>query len=325
MTNSIGNQAPAGGVIGQIHQRCHAAFDRFLFESCDLRTCLVLRVMYGLLVVVYSIPLIVDGPLWISDAGVMSQRTAQATGVEHAWSLFFWVSATPELVRVGAGLLLLHGVLLTAGFFSRVQLAAIFFWLVSVQHRNPLMCDGEDTVFRIFAFLFLLLPLDDYVSLANRLWIGHWNRAPISAKPSPRAWALRLVQFQMAVIYAVTAWCKIQGMTWQNGTALFYVYQLEDLFGRLPIPELLTTSKPILRLTTWAVVAVESALPFALFFRRTRLVAMLVGIGLHLGIEYAMHLFLFQWIMICGLLAFLPPKQDRKIARFSQPSELIPV
>ncbi|MEM8736351.1 MAG: HTTM domain-containing protein [Planctomycetota bacterium] len=309
MTSSTGQKAATGNFVPKMHRRLIESFDRFLFDSCDLRTCLILRVMYGLLVVVYSLPLIFDGPLWISDAGVMSQQTAQATGVEHAWSLFFWVPATPELVRIGAGLLLVHGVLLTLGFFSRIQLAAIFFWLVSIQHRNPLICDGEDTVFRVFAFLFLLLPLDEYASLAKRIRKGRWNVSPISAAPSPRAWALRLVQFQMAVIYAVTAWCKIQGTTWQNGTALFYVYQLEDLFGRLPIPDLFTTSEPVLRLTTWAVVAVESALPFALFYRRTRLVALIVGIGLHLSIEYAMHLFLFQWIMICGLLAFLPPKR----------------
>ncbi len=35
----------------------------------------------------------------------------------------------------------------------------------------------------------------------------------------------------------------------------------------------------------------------------------LVGVLFHLGIETSMHLFLFQWLMILGLLTFYPQRK----------------
>ncbi len=55
---------------------------------------------------------------------------------------------------------------------------------------------------------------------------------------------------------------------------------------------------------TWGTLIVEGLLPLALWFRPTRHAAMVVGIAFHLLIELNMHLFLFEWIMIVGLLSF---------------------
>lgn len=282
-------------------------FDEFLFESCSPITCVLLRVCYSLLAIVYTIILMLDGERWFSDNGVMSVASARRVLDSTQWSLFFSVPASPALITVCLWLLLASCVLMLLGVFSRLQAILIFFWLVSFQHRNPLICDGEDTVFRLFAFFLIFLPLDYKWSLSS--WgLSRWFSSGSDAG-AVNAWGLRLFHVQIALIYFSAAWSKVTGIAWQDGSALYYVYQMGDLFGRGPLPEFLMRSELAIRYSTWAVVAVEAALPLCLWFRPTRKFGIVLGIGLHLTIEYAMHLFLFQWIMIVGLLSFIDCKE----------------
>lgn len=291
--------------------RVRAWYDRFLFDSCSLATCAMLRISYAFLLVIYTLVWMADGATWFSDQGVMSVETARALQAESQWSIFFWLSATPAVIQICLSLLLLNAVLLLVGVFSRFQAAMIFFWLINFQHRNPLTVDGEDTVFRFFAFLLMLLPLDACCSLT-----GSWLRASkVSCGISPRAWAVRLFQIEMSLIYLSAAWSKFASQSWRDGSALYYVFQLGDLYGRFPLPALVTESEWAIRLSTWAVVAVEAAIPLLLWYRPTRKLGLLLGFGLHLAIEYAMHLFLFQWIMMVGLLSFVDPSQWKWLAR----------
>jgi hypothetical protein len=220
--------------------------------------------------------------------------------------LFSWIKPTPAIVNTCLLLLLLQSCLLLIGFHSRVQAASIFFWLVSFQNRNPLILDGEDTVFRIFAFLFIFLPLDYRWSIKNR----GGTRCDFQATRE-QAWALRLVQIQMTVIYFSATLCKLFGLTWQNGSAMFYVANACDYFGRFGIMEPHFDSPGFVRFATWSALAIEVALPVLLWFRPTRRPAIVAGIGLHLAIELSMNLFLFEWIMILGLLSFVRPEEWR--------------
>lgn len=276
------------------------AVDRFLFQSCDPRLAPVVRIAYAFLLIIYTLVWMRDAELWFTDAGVLTSATVQHMSDGQQWSLLFLLPSTAGVIETCLSLLLLHSVLLLLGCWSRVQIACIFLWLVSFQHRNPMICDGEDTVFRWFAFLMIFMPLDCGWSLTRR-----WSRSPFRPATTADAWALRLMQIEVTLIYASTAWNKLQGTTWQNGTALYYVSHMTDHFGRVPVPWLLVDSLWIVKGLTWSVLAIESLLPLALWWRPTRRIAVVVGIGLHLGIEATMHLFLFEWIMIVGLLSFV--------------------
>lgn len=274
---------------------------RFLFRSCSPLTCVLVRVTYAAILIVYVGVWMLDGSKWFSDAGVMRAETARALVDAPIESIFQWIPTTPWTVNIGLAILMLQSVCLLVGVCSRFQAACIFVWLVSFQSRNPLILDGEDTVFRIFAFSLIFMPTDYAWSLGRRWWYAPSNWVDAVSQ----AWGLRLIQTQMILIYLSAAWSKFLGETWRDGSAMFYVYQMDDLFGRGPLPMSLLESEFLVRTATWSVLAVESILPIALCFRRTRLIAVCVGIALHLSMEYAMNLFLFQWIMIVGLLSFV--------------------
>lgn len=293
----------------RLWQRARERFDAFLFQSCDPRLAPLLRILYAFLLIVYTSIWLRDGGVWFSDAGVLSQATAEQLGDGRRWSLLFWLPGTAPVVYGCLTALLVQAVLLLLGCWSRFQMACIFVWLVSFQHRNPLICDGEDTVFRMFAFLMIFLPLDCGWSI-----VRSFSRRPRPAATSADAWALRLIQLQMTIIYASAAWTKLQGASWRDGTALYIVSHMNDHFGRLPWLAWWFDSLWLVQLQTWSVVAIEIFLPIALWLRPTRRLAIALGIVLHLGIEAIMNLFLFEWIMIVGLLAFvrLPKVQVRQ-------------
>ncbi len=257
--------------------------------------------MAVLLIVCTSVWML-DCDLWFTDMGVLRASTAQAQVRGQHLSLLFWLPSNSWVVRIALGILLVQCGLLLLGCWSRFQIACIFLWLVSFQHRNPLICDGEDTVFRLFSFMMIWMPLDHRWSILS----SHFGW-PKSTASSENAWALRLIQFELTAIYASNAWSKFQGESWRDGTALYYVSQMTDMFGRGWLPEGLFEIEWFVALTTWSVLVCEMVLPIALWLRPTRRLAIGLGVFLHLAIEYAMNLFLFEWVMIVGLMAFLTP------------------
>lgn len=292
-------------------------FDRFLFESCSPSTCVLLRITYSTLLIVYVAILCIDGPLWFSTEGVIKTETARSLFTYPVFSIFYWVEATPTQIQILLAIFLAQAVAMLLGIFSRFQAACIFLWLLSFQHRNPMITDGEDTLFRIMALFLALMPLDAGFSVTN------WLRNQLRKKKLPSAsssvsslnwrsrsesaWAVRLLQTEMILLYASAALSKATSASWQDGSALFYVYQMGDVYGRGWLPEFITTETFWIQISTWSVTVVEAAIPLGLCWKPTRWYAILLGIALHLSIEYAMHLFLFQWIMIVGLLAFVQP------------------
>lgn len=281
-----------------------SAVDRILFESCDPFTAVVLRVGFAVIMLVCTACWLSEAPLWFTDEGVLRAETARLLGSDRLWSAFFLLPSTPLVVNACLWVLLGHCLFLLLGIWSRFQVSLIFVWLVSLHHRNPLILDAEDTLLRWLAFLLIFLPLDHAWSLGRRMQRSSTTRAAKGESACESAWGLRLIQLQMAVLYASAAWCKWQGATWRNGTAFYYVAEVSDFIGRVPIPAALLASPWFIPFCTYTALGVETLLPVALWFRSTRRWALVAGIGLHLAIEIHMHLFVFQWAMILGLLAF---------------------
>jgi hypothetical protein len=146
----------------------------------------------------------------------------------------------------------------------------------------------------------IFLPLDHRWSLLRKI------RGIPSTAGQEHTWALRLIQLQMSIIYLSAAWCKLLGETWRDGTALWIVSRSDDYFGRFWVPEVFF--EPIfLQGLTLATLAIELLVPVTLWIPRLRVPSLIVATLFHLGIEYSMNLFLFQWIMLVGLLSFCSP------------------
>ncbi len=101
---------------------------------------------------------------------------------------------------------------------------------------------------------------------------------------------------------------KLNGSLWLDGTAVPYVFRLAD-FARFPLPGFLTDSLAVGAALTWGTLVLELALVVILWIPKTRRLGIALGLGLHIGFDYALRVGFFGWAMAVGYLAFLTPRE----------------
>lgn len=281
---------------------CLAAWNRFFHGEAAPAAYGVLRIGFGLVILITFFSGRADAQKWFGPHGLLSFEASRRIADPDLLTLFQLFPHSESAVTILYHLVILQSASLVLGLFGRFQAACLFILLASFHHRNIPWTDGQDILMRLACFYLIFMPLDACWSVRGLLSAA--RRRLVRALP---AWPLRLFQFQMAVIYLSTGILKLQGDDWRDGTAVYYSLNLVD-FQRCPLPDFMRQSLLFSQVSTWSVLLLELALPFILFIPRLRLLAVIAGVLLHLSLDYALNLYLFEWSMIVGLLSFLPFK-----------------
>lgn len=193
---------------------------------------------------------------------------------------------------------------MTVGYQSRLTVPLSFVGTSLHSSWNSLPLSGAFESFQ--AILFCLMWAD-----SGQVWsLDRWrmtahshNQATGTASQS--LWPLRLIRFQIALIYLATGLWKLTGDQWRQGSALYYVLS-NNSYARFPMPPP-AYAMSILTMGTYGTVLWEIAFPALVLFRRTRPLALLAGVVLHLGMWVTMELGPFPWVMLAGYVSFLEP------------------
>jgi uncharacterized membrane protein YphA (DoxX/SURF4 family) len=281
-----------------------AGWNQFFYAPIDARRMAFIRIGFAVLVLIYMAILYPDLSTWYGPQGLYPADVDAETRLPQQWSVLRWLPADPVEADVWLHRVFwLHiacTVMLLIGFLSRINSVIVYVLLVSWIWRNPLIIDGEDSVFRLVGFFLILMPSGRAWSIDRLIFHRKPNTCPLVA-----AWPLRLLQLQMMVIFVAAALYKMGGTAWLDGTAFSYVGRLDDLFGRFWIPTFVFEVPIVVRLITWSVIVIELFAPLFMWFRETRRWALVAILLFHLGNEYTMALFLFHWIMLLGWSTFL--------------------
>lgn len=274
-------------------------WQNFWFARIDVRQYAALRILYGGLSGWYFMQLWPLLPEQLSRTGWLGAITQIASQNGGSWSLFFLSPEQyPELF---AAMVMVIGMVsaftLMIGWHSK--LSAITTWLVwvSVWNRNPLILDGDDAVLKIMCFYLLLSPCGNAWSVDS------------SRKPLPQfaaIWPLRLVQFQVALIYFVSGWVKFHSTEWEEGTVLQYVvihpqYSRWDGWGLIGSSFVRWLMGVIADVIRWW----EVLFPVFLFHPLSRKICIAIGILFHLGLVMTMNLRWFPLVILALYPALL--------------------
>jgi hypothetical protein len=193
--------------------------------------------------------------------------------------------------------------LMTLGVASRWSVpAALLAALVQVSW-NPLPLAAAHSL--MVSLIFALAWAD-----SGRVWsVDAWRRGqrpglPQEVGTQPIA-PLRLIRFQVALVYLSTGLWKLMSPLWRDGTALHYVLNY-NVFHRFPIgtaPEL----EWLLAVGTWVTLAWELVFAFALWWRPTRVLALVAGVLIHAGMIAGLEIGPFSLLMLSAYVAFLNP------------------
>jgi hypothetical protein len=287
-------------------------WDNFWFKTIDARQFAALRIAFGGLSAIYLLGLLPYVEMQFSGSGWLGniQQIAEQNG--GSWSLLF-IRASTNATKLAYAVVIVgiaSAFLLMIGWHSR--LVACMTWLVwvSVWNRNPLLLDGDDAVLKVMCFYLMLSPCGNCWSVDACL-----NKS--SEQPQHVAvWPLRLIQFQVALIYFVSGWVKFHSQEWQDGTVMQYVlihphYSRWDGWAIIDDKSITGLLAGLAGFVRWW----ELLFPLLLINAYTRKLSIVIGILFHAGLLLTMNLRWFAVIMLSLYPALL---SDSYFLRFEE-------
>ena len=274
-------------------------WERFWFSEVESSTYALLRVAFAVVVLAWTISLAPTLYSFFGDGGILPSHPDGDVG---SWGLL-QLDSGPAAVTALYLLLLVGALCLLVGFKTRLAAVVVFVCLVSFARRDPWVLNSGDLLIIVLAFYVMLTPSGAALSVDR--WLEARPRFWDFAKRS--LWPLRLIQVQVSLLYFFAVWAKVRGETWNDGTAASYAFRIEDL-ERFPIPAFVTDSLLLVNLITYGTLAVELALAILVWNGKLRPWVLLLGVMLHLGIDYAVRVGFFSYAALVAYIAFLPPE-----------------
>jgi hypothetical protein len=281
----------------QIVNRIDAWSDAVCVREDHLTVQKLLRwAVLGWLLVYTASLAVAHGEFWGPNALIEPARFDASDWTHWLTRLLFAPGVREHyLWLVAAQLLLLSLGLL--GFYPRVMILGAVLTNRNLLNRAWTTTDGGTNINELFLI---------YLALMNT------TGRPVSrALGAVRPWvvgasncALAMARIQLSLVYLTAGLAKLDGPLWQNGTALFYILQ-ERYYTDPLVGPLLLRHPVLLALGTYSTLAFQFAFPLLIWSRRARPWLLLVGVGLHLGIAFAMGLFFFGWMMILSYACFV--------------------
>ncbi|WTU05936.1 HTTM domain-containing protein (plasmid) [Kitasatospora sp. NBC_00070] len=294
----------------------------------SLHAAAVLRIGYGLLYLAF---LLREFPhrdeIW-GPGSPWTPALARQLFDQTGWFSILILSDSQGYFELCYATALITSVLFVIGWRTRA-VSILFAVLVASFHARAIfMTDGGDN-------LILLMAVYLCCTACGRRWSLDARRARLRASPdradspSPIAGpsnlrnqllaaqrvlstalhncAMFVIAAQVCIVYGSAGLYKVQGGSWENGTALHYVVNL-DLFRPWPALSLMVDSHPMLiGVATYMTVLLQVAFPFVLF-SRLKYIVLTMLFGMHLGIAILMGLPLFSGAMIVADAVFLPDR-----------------
>jgi hypothetical protein len=273
------------------------AWDAFFFTPQSGAVSALFRIALGLVLTVDAVLTMREAPFTLGPHGLYDHETYRAAPTDRRPSLFRVLPPTTATNRAIVGLYLGSSVAFLIGLATPVAAVGALIALWSIHFRNPMVTHSADTLLRHLLLYAVFLP-------TAQVWAADaWllDRDP-SALVTP--WALRLIQLQIAIVYLRTAFWKLRGSAWRDGSAVYDVLSL-DALRRHELPARLQRPA-VYRSLTWGTLAYELGFPLLVWFAPLRWPALAAGVAFHLSLQWFIRIRLFQWVMLAGLVAFIP-------------------
>ena len=264
----------------------------------------VLRIIYGAIVLLVLITSFADRQyLW----GIGS-RFIDPVATTRGYPLIFeavFNKSSAVVFDIAYAMLALFAFLFMIGLFTRIAGPFLLIFWMGLSVNSTLLTNGGDTALRITLLFALFADLggrwsvDAALRRRTRRAPAAWlSRIPEWVGPLLHNTALVLCSYQIILIYATSAMYKLQGIEWLNGTATYYSLVL-DVFRPFPwLNDFVTQwAFPVYALT-YLTLAVQLLFPVLLVWRPTRIVALILITGTHLGIGLFLGLWPFSLAMI---------------------------
>ncbi len=290
--------------------------------SIDFRALAAFRIGLASLILVDLLLRSSDLTAFYSDEGVLPRK--EWLSLYHQWRISLHVANGSTIFQ--AGLFLVHASfasLMLVGRHTRIATFVSWLLLLSLQARNPMICNGGDSVLMLLTFWGVFLQLGNRWSLdsilasnANESHARHPART-ISAVSSDMARtsnslccnvATVALFMQIVLMYITTGLLKAQAPAWWNGEAISISLNIDSTvtsFGQRLL-EMPTFLQFMTHMTLYLELFGPLLLLLPVFGGLIREWVVWVFICFHIGLGLCLSVGLFSYVCVVGLIAFLP-------------------
>lgn len=272
--------------------------------SLDIRSLALMRIFLGIAIILEAINRIKFIPAFYSEAGIVPQEMVSLDNITHAFHFhLMFISDTEWFALLFFIVLLIFGILLLAGYKTRI--ATFFSWILfcSAIVRDPLTSHAGDTLLIVLLFWSLFLPLGKVFSIDSLRKPQEKKRTYLEFSPATIA-----MYIQFCLVYITTGLFKANYSTWLDGSHLYITLSRFDYVE--PLAFLVYPYYELLTFLTYFTLYLELFGPLLLFipiyFFGFRMLAIFLFIGLQVSIGLLMDVGIFPLISIAGILVFLP-------------------
>jgi len=268
------------------------------------------RVIFGIYLLQHFLLLIPFGPEIFTQHGILPNSQLNFTHGIFPNVLVVWDS--PAFITVFLAIMVLCSAFFTIGFVRRISAFVLWYGWACLFNRNNLISNPSLPYVGLILLLTLLIPAGEPFSLSRPTKKTDWT---FPSAVYGVAW------FLLAAGYTFSGIVKLQSPSWVDGSAMVHLVDnplarpnfIRSLF--LGLPDWMTS------LATWFSLAGEILFLPLSFHRRSRMVAWLWLMAMHLGILSMVNFadLTFGMIMI-HLFTFDP---DWLPARLKKKSELL--
>lgn len=234
-------------------------------------------------------------------------------------SVFAW-SDSEYFVWIIYGFSLLISLTFTLGIGTKLSTLLLYILWFSMCNRNVVIIDGKDAVIRMLLFYSCFAPLGNSLSVDNYLRKRLAQRFSTLKQYQPgrkSVWSWRLMQVSITLIYPFSALDKLRSDTaWIDGTMMYYtsLYDGWFRFTHVDFFHNLTLSM----LVTYGTLIIEFIFPILVWFKPTKVIALVLVSSLHISIGIIMNQYILQFsmVMLISFILFIEPETIRKIMRY---------
>ncbi len=277
------------------------AWNAFFFAPQSPTPIALFRIVYGLLVIATLALLHPDWLNWYGTHAWMSLSTMHQLEPGTRLNLFAVIPQSDTWIEGFFWVFLGSAVLLTIGLLTRLNSMLVFLCLTSIHQRNVYILHGGDTFLRVAGFFLIFAPAGAALSVDRRIRIWRGKEGVNIQPRSP--WAQRMIQFELSLVYFATFCAKVKGAPWLQGTAMYYIYHLEE-FKRFPVPSWFL-HPTMLKLEGWFGLVLEFSLGVLIWVKELRYILLALGVLFHLCLEYSLNIPLFQWDILSAYVLFV--------------------
>jgi hypothetical protein len=273
------------------------------------------RIVFGGVLLLHALSRIPEfGRLYASDsvAWSIAYREFVATFVAAdlaapaLWTVSILAQMDPAFRQLAVvsfyGLLILASLAFIVGWKTRISgVTAIAMHLLFLA-IHPFAHYGWASMMAPFTLYVVLSRAGEYGSIDARI-----ERARDPSRRPPLevpAWPMRLLQVHVAAMYFHTGFARIDDPDWLRGEVLFEALT-RTLFSRFTLD--LEMFLPAMLALSYVVFLLEPLAALLLWIPRLRTLCALALIAMHVCLEVLTNVGWWNYIMIGGLVTFLPP------------------